>query len=457
MISIIFLARLLLRLCLACPLALALDPVALYSQQVASPITTINIDEALVRARTNEPVFAAAVAASRNAALDRSIARSTLLPTVISHNQFLYTQPVHGPTTSSNASTVSPVITSAPRFIANNSVHEYTSQASVTETIGPQQFNAITRASASLAIATAELEITRRGLTATVVSLFYTELAAGRKVAVAQRALAETSSFVLLAQQREAAREVAHADVVKARLTQQQRTRELADAQLLADKARLDLAVLLFPDPRSPYTLTAAATPATPPTRNDVEAALTRRNPELQSALANSRLADLQVKASALAYLPDLALNYSYGIDATQFATHSFDGSRNLGYSASATLDIPIWDWFTTQNRLRQSRINRDVARITLTNTQRRLLAQLEEFYAEATVASAQLKSLDDSVATATESLRLTRLRYTAGEATVLEVVDAQVSLSTTELAREDGIVRYQTALANLQLLTGTI
>ena len=34
---------------------------------------------------------------------------------------------------------------------------------------------------------------------------------------------------------------------------------------------------------------------------------------------------------------------------------------------------------------------------------------------------------------------------------------DAQNSLTTSELAREDGIVRYQTALANLQLLTGTL
>jgi hypothetical protein len=36
-----------------------------------------------------------------------------------------------------------------------------------------------------------------------------------------------------------------------------------------------------------------------------------------------------------------------------------------------------------------------------------------------------------------------------------LEVVDAQTSLSTQEIAREDGILRYQTALASLQILTG--
>lgn len=422
-----------------------------------APTSPITLDAALALARSNEPAFAAAAAASRNAVLDRSIARAALLPNVIYHNQFLYTQPLHGPTNSGNASSSSPAISGSPRFIANNSVHEYISQGSVTETIGAQQFNAVSKASTSLAIASAELEIANRGLTATVVGMFYTSLAAERKLAVAQRAANEAASFTTLTQQRESAREAAHADVVKAQLQQQQRDRDMIDARLQMDKARLDLAVLLFPDPRASYTLSVPDTAPAPPARVDVEAALARRNPELKSAMESSHLADLNVVSSRLAYLPDFSLNYTYGIDAAQFAAHAPDGSRNLGYSASASLDIPVWDWFTTQNKLRQSKVNRDLARVALTNTQRRLIAQLEEFYAEATAAHDQLKSLDDSVATAAESLRLTRMRYTAGESTVFEVVDAQNSLTSTELSREDGIVRYQTALANLQLLTGTL
>jgi outer membrane protein TolC len=92
-----------------------------------------------------------------------------------------------------------------------------------------------------------------------------------------------------------------------------------------------------------------------------------------------------------------------------------------------------------------------------LTATQRRLVAQLDEFYAEAGTSRDQLQSLEQSVSTAAESLRLTRLRYTAGESTVLEVVDAQNSLTTSEIAREDGTIRYQMALTNLQLLTGAM
>jgi outer membrane protein TolC len=122
-----------------------------------------------------------------------------------------------------------------------------------------------------------------------------------------------------------------------------------------------------------------------------------------------------------------------------------------------ATLDIPIWDWLATPHKVRQSEVKREAAKVALTATQRRLIAQLDESYAEAETAHNQLASLDASVATAAESLRLTRLRYTGGEATVLEVVDAQSAFITASNAREDGRVRYQAALAQLQTLTGTI
>jgi len=94
---------------------------------------------------------------------------------------------------------------------------------------------------------------------------------------------------------------------------------------------------------------------------------------------------------------------------------------------------------------------------VTLTAAQRRLIAQIDETYSEAAAARDQLASLDASEQTAAESLRLTKMRYTAGEATVLEVVDAQGAYLTAANAREDGRVRYRAALAELQTLTGTM
>jgi outer membrane protein TolC len=421
----------------------------LVAQQTPVALT---LDQVLSRAQANEPSFAAASAASKVAALDHSIARAALLPSAVYHNQYLYTQSNGAQNLTGSTGTQS-----TPRFIANNAVHEYTSQGVVSETIGLQQLTAVSRASAAAAIASAELEIARRGLVATVVGLFYGSLSANHKLIVAERAASEATNFTTLTQQRETARESAHADVVKAQLQQQQRERDLADARLQAQKSRLELAVLLFPDPQTPYTLAVPDSPASLGTRAEIEAAAGHSNPELRSALASLHASNLDVTAARAAYLPDLGLNFAYGIDADRFAANGLQGTRNLGYSASATLDIPLWDWLNTQRRVRQAQILRDVAKTTLSATQRRLIAQLDESYAEAETARDQLQSLDLSVTTAGESLRLTRLRYTAGEATVLEVVDAQTSLTAAELTREDGNVRYQTALANLQMLTGTL
>jgi outer membrane protein TolC len=193
------------------------------------------------------------------------------------------------------------------------------------------------------------------------------------------------------------------------------------------------------------------------PSRDEVDQAASKNNPELKSALASLQVSDADVLAARAAYLPDLGLNVTYGIDAPQFAVNGPDRGRNLGYSASVTLDIPVWDWLSTQHKVKQSEIRREASRVALTATQRRLVARLDEAYAEAAAAREQLASLDTSVTTAAESLRLTKLRYAAGEATVLEMVDAQGAFLMAENAREDGRVRYQAARADLETLTGTM
>jgi outer membrane protein TolC len=422
---------------------------AVAGPQAGGPLI-ITLDEAIRRAQTNEPNFAAARAEAKATALDRSISRAALLPNAVYHNQFLYTQGTSGTVPVDGNQTTSPI------FIANNAVHEYTSQAAVTETIGLRGVADVRLADATSARAAAEYEVARRGLVATVVGLYYMLSAGEHKVTVAERAANEAASFTDLTSKREAAREVAHADVVKAQLQQQQRERDLADARLAADRARLELGVLLFPDPRTSYSTESTPLPAMP-SRADVEARASSHNPELKSALAAVRMSDAEVLGARAAYLPDLALNFNYGIDAAQFATKGPNGVNNLGYSASATVDMPVWDWLATPHRVKQTEIRRDAARVALTATQRHLIAALDEAYAEAAEAQRQAASLELSATTAAESLRLTKLRYTAGEATALEVVDAQTSLTAAENAREDGVVRYETGLANLQTLTGTL
>jgi len=415
--------------------------------------TVITLEEAIHRAEANEPTYATAVADSKVSALDRSIARGGLLPSAVYHNQALYTQANGLQNQAGQGASSQP----APRFIANNAVREYASQGLINETLGLAGVAGVRRADAAAAMAAAELEVSRRGLVAAVTGLFYGSLAADHKLVVAERARQEAVDFTKLTDEREQARESAHADLVKAQLQEQQRQRDLEDARVTAERARLELGVLLFPDPRTQFTLREAEAAPPMPSHEDVEQAAAKNNPELKSALAALGVSNADVMAARAAYLPDLGLNVTYGIDAPQFAVKGPDGVRNLGYSAAITLDIPVWDWLSTEHRVKQSEIRRDAAKVALSATQRQQIARLDETYSEAEAARAQLDSLDLSASTAAESLRLTKLRYRGGEATVLEVVDAQNAYVLAENAREDGRVRYETARANLQTLTGAL
>ena len=424
------------------------------AQTAAVPIpVTLTLDDAIRRAQANEPAFAVASAEHRATELERKDARAALLPSATYHNQFLFTESNKSQATTTQGGTTQ----SLPVFIANNAVHEYYTQGVVNETVGLAQVSAVRLADANAAVASAELEVARRGLVASVVNLYYSVTASSEAIGIAQRALTEADRFVELAQKRESAREAAHADVIKAQLQQQQRERELGDARVAAAKARLELGVLLFPDPASDYALPPPEAPPLLPDRAGIEAAARTNNPELRSALASLQAGQAQTLAAQAALLPDLGLNFTYGIDAPQFARYGPDRARNLGYSASATLDIPLWDWLITERKVKEARIRSEAAKVALTAAQRRLVADLAEFYAEADQARQQLASLDASVMSARESLRLTNLRYVDGEATVLDVVDAQNTLISQERARANGTVRYRLALAQLETLTGRL
>ncbi len=425
------------------------------AQQVAATADAVpvSLDQAIARASANEPAFAAARAEQQALALDRKNAKAALLPTVTYHNQAVYTEPNGVPASRIGQTTNAP----APIFIANNAVREYSSQGVANETLGFAQVGAVRLANANALRAEAELEIARRGLIATVVSLYYGVGAGDQKVAVADRALAEATNFVRVTQARESAREAAHADVLRALLAQQQRQRDLSEARLAEQKARLELGVLLYADPSTPYTVVVDTAPSLLPDRAAVDTLASQNNPEIRSAFAGLQASQAESYVARAALYPELALTAAYGIDSTNFGVNGPDGIHNLGYSLGATLDIPVWDWLITERRIKGSRLRETAAKAVVSSSQRRLIADLAEFYAEAEAASRQMSSFDASVITARESLRLVNLRYVDGESTVLDVVDAQNTLSGAETAQIDGRMRYQLALANLQTLTGKL
>ncbi len=413
---------------------------------------TITLQDALQRARQNDPQYRSAITDLGLAREDRVQARAGLLPNLNYNNSFIYTQGT-GLLPLSCATSALGCPTS--RFIANNGVHEYISQADVHQSLSLTNFADYRRSSAASAQARAKAEIAKRGLVVTVTESYYGLVVAQRKYATAQRAAAEAARFLDISQKLENGGEVAHADVIKARIQAQQQQRDLQEAQLGMERSRLDLAVLLFPDFNQDFAVVDdLPTPEPLPTFAEVEAAGKKNNPDLRAALAAFEVANHEVAAAWGGLLPALSIDYFYGIDANQFALRT-NGVENLGYSAVATLQIPIFSWGSDRSKLKQAVLRRDQAHVELTYAQRQLLSHLRQFYGEAEASRLEMESLASSAELAADSMRLTTLRYQAGESTVLEVVDAQNTLTLARNAYDDGQARFRVAVANLQTLTG--
>lgn len=422
----------------------------------ATPTTgapvTITLQDALERARSNNPQYRSALTDLGLAREDRVQARAALLPNVNYDTSFIYTEGT-GPLPVACANPTLGCPTS--RFIANNGVHEYISQGNAHEALSLTNFADYRRSSAALAQARAKAEIAARGLVVTVTQSYYGLVVTERKYATAQRAAAEAARFLDISQKLENGGEVAHADVVKARIQAQQQQRDLQETQLGMERSRLDLAVLLFPDFNQNFAIVDdLQTPEPLPNFAEVEAAGKKNNPDLRAALAAFQAAKHEVTAAWGGLLPSLSLDYLYGIDSNQFALKT-NGVRNLGYSTVASLQIPIFSWGSDRSKLKQAELRRDQAHVELTFAQRELLSHLRQFYSEAETSRQEMESLASSAELAADSMRLTTLRYQAGESTVLEVVDAQNTLTQARNAYDDGQARFRVAVANLQTLTG--
>jgi outer membrane protein TolC len=373
-------------------------------------------------------------------------ARAGLLPGAAFNTSSLYTQ-LNG--------------TGTVKFIANNVEHEYISQGNVHEVLDLAAVAAYRRTAALAAAAKARAEIATRGLVVTVVQSYFAVGAAEQVMESARRTAADGEAFLKLTQQLEQGGEVAHSDVIKAELQAQDRRRQLQEAQLTLLNARLDLAVLIFPDFNDNFeTADDLHANVALPLREEFEAQAAHENPEIREALANAQAAGHDVQAARAGYLPSITLDYWYGIDAPNYATNSvIDGQKlsNLGSSAMAALTLPVWNWGATQSRVRQAELKRELAKKELSFAQRKLLAEMRSLYSEAETALNELSGLQRSAELSAESLRLTTLRYKGGEATVLEVVDAQSTFAQANAAYQNGAVRYRVALANLQTLTGVM
>jgi outer membrane protein len=415
----------------------------LFAQQPpkAVPPITLTFAQALARAREYGIDLQTANIAALLAREDRIQAKAALLPQTQQVDEFIYTEPNGTP---------------SGVFVPNDGPHIYYVYAQAHEDFSFARRADYRRAQAAEALAQAKADLAARGLFATLAQDYYGLVIAQRKLVNAEQTLRDAQAFQDITEKLEKGGEAAHADVIKAELQTQQRQRDVSDARLAIEKARLALAVLVFPDFQQNFGV-ADDLEQLPPLESfeQIQQQAEAKSPELRIAQAGIQQEKADISAARAAYLPAPFFNYYFGIQANQLAHYDRAHHDNLGSVVDIGINIPLWTWGATQSKVRQAQLREKQANLELSLAQRQLVSNLNSFYAEAQLSRSQLDSLRSSLALAMESLRLTILRYQGGEATALEVVDAQNTLAAARDALDNGLLRYRVAIANLQSLTG--
>jgi outer membrane protein TolC len=422
------------------------------STQILSPVPPLTFQDALERAQRNDPTFQLAVSNTKLAREDRLQSRAAPFPTLDLSSQYLNTQ----------GNGVIPT----GSFVTNDGVHVYREWSVVSQDLSPATLirTDYKRATVAEALSRTKAEKARLALAVAVVKAYYSLLVAQHKYATAQQALDQANRSVALGQALESSGRKPHSDVVKFQLQQTTEEKSLREANLAMESARLELAVLLFRDFDETFEIVDDLRLAPHvPSFQEVLVMAETKDPDLRVAMDTVRTAGLNVSMARQAFLPSVKVAVDYGIESNCVGLRCVDVSyRNLGgvptvgYSMTAVLNVPVWDWGVKKSKLRQAEIKHEQANLELSAAQRQLVKNVHAAYNEAQTAFAHLGTLRRADDLAAENLRLNIARYQTNEAVALEVVDAQNSLIQARNALDDGELRYRVVVANLQTLIGS-
>jgi multidrug efflux system outer membrane protein len=237
------------------------------------------------------------------------------------------------------------------------------------------------------------------------------------------------------------------------------------EAELLANEIRLPqldrarneaeraLSVLLGRSPRDVVEAGIArgdaALPPIPQLPSGLPSDLLLRRPDVQAAEARLRAAGARVDAARAAYLPTIDLTGSLGRQSMQFS--QLTSGASLIWSIVASITQPIWDGgritaMNDQAKAQRVQVELDY-RDSVANAFRELRDAMDR-YDEARITLAQGEQRAQALERAAQ---LQALRYDAGEASRLNVIEAQrdaITARAVNADRQRALVSAQAAIA---------
>lgn len=215
--------------------------------------------------------------------------------------------------------------------------------------------------------------------------------------------------------------------------------------------ARLELGRRVgMPGPVDAAPLNDTDQPDLPLTLPQAVAKALDQGPEYQIARARERASAATLRGHRGEYLPTLLLSGTH----QRFDDHFFPSARTVSY-INLGINIPVWNLGQRELGIRQARTDADVARAIRADLERAAQRDIGEAYDNYEVSRASSLLATEAVAVATENYRVQDVRYRGGATTILDLIDAQLSLTQAQAVLVQARYANLLALAGLEVMLG--
>jgi len=174
--------------------------------------------------------------------------------------------------------------------------------------------------------------------------------------------------------------------------------------------------------------------------------------PEIASSELNRDLAEIGVKVAKSGYLPNLSLNANYSTDFSGTSSNSFNSQLNDNQMQriSLSLNIPIFNRNTTRTSVQQSKINLAQANLTMQETKKNLLQEVESVYQNTIAGKSRYDAALVQFSSANESFNISEEQFNLGMLNSVDMLKAKNSLLN---ARKELIQSKYSAILNRKIL----
>lgn len=179
------------------------------------------------------------------------------------------------------------------------------------------------------------------------------------------------------------------------------------------------------------------------------------RNSTMRQLAIQAEEIAASIKTAKAAYLPSLALSFSYNVNAmtNDFKFSEFNWTP---YSfAGLSLQIPIFSGGRRYNQVKQAQVQQSEFLIQKENTERQLKIAIRSYVNTMETSMKNYHAALSGVDLAQKAYDIAAQSYNVGRSTITELNDAQLALTQARLGASSAVYNFMVAKSNLEQMIG--